>query len=71
MGPQLIHDNINAVHVRGVGLIGGIAVRQALVQRIQGGLVVTDCGGDGINGLLAGCGVGFCSGEVDKSRDFV
>jgi hypothetical protein len=69
--PQLIHDNINAVHVGGVGLVGGIAFREALVQRIQGGLVVTDCRGDGVDGLLAGCGVGLCSGEGDKSRNFV
>lgn len=71
MGPQLIHDNVNAVHVGSVGLVSGVAFREALVQRIKGGLVVTDCRGDGIDCLLAGCGVGFCSGEVDKGRDFV
>lgn len=71
MGPQLIHDSINTIHVAGIGLVGGIAFWKALIQRIQGGLVVTDCRGDGINCLLAGCGVGFCSGEVDEGGNFV
>lgn len=57
MGPQLIHDSINAVHVGGVGLVGGVTFWKALVQRIQGRLVVTDCRGDGVDRLLAGCGV--------------
>lgn len=71
MGPQLIHNSVNGVHVGRVGLVGGVAFWEALVQRIQGGLVVTDCRGNGVYCLLAGCGVGFCSGEVDKGRDFV
>jgi hypothetical protein len=33
--------------------------------------VVTDCGRDGIDGLLAGCGVGLCGGEGDEGRDFI
>lgn len=71
MGPQLIHNSINAVHVAGVSLVGGITFGEALVQRIQGRLMITDCRGDCVNGLLAGCGVGFCSGEVDEGRDFI
>lgn len=71
MRPQLIHDNINAVHVGGVSLVGRVAFWEALVQRIQGSLVVTDCRGDGVDGLLAGCGVRLCSGEGDECRDFV
>lgn len=71
MGPQFIHDSVNAVHVGSVSLVSGVAFWEALVQRIQSRLVVTDCRGDGVDCLLAGCGVGFCSGEVDKGRNFV
>ena len=71
MSPQLIHHAIDGLHIPGIDLVAGIAIRQMLDELIQGGLVVADGGGDGVDGFFARGGGGIGGGHVDQGWEDV
>lgn len=71
MSPQLIHHAIDGLHIPGIDLVAGIAIRQMLDEFIQGGLVVADGGGDGVDGFFARGGGGIGGGHVDQGWEDV
>lgn len=71
MSTQLIHNAIDGLHIPGIDLVVGIAIRQMLDQLIQGGLVVADGGGDGVDGFFARGGGGIGGGHFDEGWEDV
>ena len=71
MSPQLVHNGIDGLHIPGIDLVAGIAIREVLDELIQGGLVVADGGGDGVDGFFARGGGGIGGGHVDQDWEDV
>lgn len=71
MGSQFVHNHIDSLHISGVDLLAGVSLGEMFHGFVHGGLVVANGGGNGIDGLLAGGGVGIRGGDGDESRDSV
>lgn len=73
MSPQLVHNRIGGLHIPSIDLLVSrrIALGQMLEQLIHGGLVVSDGGGDGVDGFFARGGGGIGGGHLDEGWEDV